>query len=157
MIRKKGDLVKLFDMGFFDIIAHGCNCMGIMGAGVAKQIAERYPQASKIDIEHKSKFDEPAEQMGTFSVVHVNDDKRIYNLYTQVRPGKYFDYDSFKSALKAMKNDLPNSHSDVKIRVGFPYIGCGLGGFESKELIEKTIKDELNEYDIYIVEYEKTN
>jgi O-acetyl-ADP-ribose deacetylase (regulator of RNase III) len=157
MIRKKGDLVRLFEKEFFDIIAHGCNCMGIMGAGIAKQIAEKYPNALSVDIEHKSKFNNPTEQMGTFSVLNIGDYKRIYNLYTQIKPGKHFDFESFKLALKAMKNDLPCSHTDSKIRIGFPYIGCGLGGFESKELIEKTIKDELNEYDIYIVEYEKTN
>jgi O-acetyl-ADP-ribose deacetylase (regulator of RNase III) len=157
MNRKQGDLIKLFDKGFFDIIVHGCNCMGIMGAGIAKQIAERYPKALSVDIEHKSKFNNPTEQMGTFSVAHVEEDKRIYNLYTQLKPGEYFDYESFKSALKAMKNDLPNSHTDVKVRIGFPYIGCGLGGFESKELIEKAIQEELNEYDTYIVDYEKTN
>jgi O-acetyl-ADP-ribose deacetylase (regulator of RNase III) len=30
-------------------IAHSCNCQNVMGAGIAKQIKDRYPQAYEAD------------------------------------------------------------------------------------------------------------
>lgn len=33
-----GDIFSAFDKGKFDIIGHGCNCMNLMGAGIADKI-----------------------------------------------------------------------------------------------------------------------
>ena len=38
----QGDLIKLAIAGEFNVIAHGCNCMQNMGAGIAKQIAKKF-------------------------------------------------------------------------------------------------------------------
>ena len=35
-------------------IAHSCNCQNVMGAGIAKQIKDRYPQAFEADTERWS-------------------------------------------------------------------------------------------------------
>lgn len=44
-----GDLIKLALSGKFTAIAHGCNCYKTMGAGIAKQIAERFPNVFEAD------------------------------------------------------------------------------------------------------------
>ena len=44
IIYKKGDLLTTDA----DIIVHGCNCQGVMGSGVAKQIKEKFPNAYTI-------------------------------------------------------------------------------------------------------------
>ena len=40
-----GDLIQFAKEGKFDVIVHGCNCMCRMGAGIAKQIKEDFPEA----------------------------------------------------------------------------------------------------------------
>lgn len=152
MKKIKGDLLELFEDGFFDIIAHGCNCIAVMGAGVAKKIADRYPQARLADVAYEGKSDSIMEQLGTYSVAEIGD-KKIFNLYTQTVPGKHFDFAAFRLAIKSMKEDLPSWHEQPTPKIGFPYIGCGLGGFEHPDLIERVIAEELSDYDVYIVEY----
>ena len=38
----KGDLIALAKEGKFDVIAHGCNCFNVMGAGIAPLMAETF-------------------------------------------------------------------------------------------------------------------
>ena len=45
----KGDLIKLALTGNFEVIAHGCNCMCTMGAGIAKTIKSEFPEAYQAD------------------------------------------------------------------------------------------------------------
>ena len=46
-----GDLIKLAVKGEFDLIIHGCNCFCTMGAGIAKTIKEKFPEAYRADLE----------------------------------------------------------------------------------------------------------
>jgi O-acetyl-ADP-ribose deacetylase (regulator of RNase III) len=39
----QGDLIRLAREGGFDLIVHGCNCFGTMGAGIAKGIKAAFP------------------------------------------------------------------------------------------------------------------
>lgn len=47
----KGDIFADFEKGKFDIIGHGCNCMNLMGAGIAYKISKGYPKAYETDAE----------------------------------------------------------------------------------------------------------
>ena len=49
LIKTKGNLLDMADAGEFDIIIQGCNCFNAMGAGLAPQIARRYPLAEAVD------------------------------------------------------------------------------------------------------------
>ena len=40
-----GNLLDMFDEGYFRIIGQGCNCFNTMGSGIAAQISKKYPQA----------------------------------------------------------------------------------------------------------------
>jgi O-acetyl-ADP-ribose deacetylase (regulator of RNase III) len=51
MNRIKGDLIELAIDGEFDLIIHGCNCFCTMGAGIAKTIKQKFPEAYKADLE----------------------------------------------------------------------------------------------------------
>ena len=46
----EGDLIKLAIEGEFDVIIHGCNCFGSMGAGIAKSIKNTFPEAYVADL-----------------------------------------------------------------------------------------------------------
>jgi O-acetyl-ADP-ribose deacetylase (regulator of RNase III) len=53
MKKVKGDLIKLAKEGAFDLIIHGCNCFGTMGAGIARTIKSQFPVAYTADLDTK--------------------------------------------------------------------------------------------------------
>ena len=95
-----GDIFAAFDKGKFDVIGHGCNCMNLMGAGIADKISKLYPKAYETDTEvylyaggigHK-----PCENLlGNFSVARLKQG-RIANLYTQLKTGKDARYSALE-------------------------------------------------------------
>jgi O-acetyl-ADP-ribose deacetylase (regulator of RNase III) len=46
----RGDLLQLALDGAFDVIVHGANCQCVMGAGNARTIRERLPEAYEADL-----------------------------------------------------------------------------------------------------------
>jgi O-acetyl-ADP-ribose deacetylase (regulator of RNase III) len=137
----KGNLLDLFDQGEFEIIAHGCNCQGMMGAGIASQIKQRYPLAYYADIFDK-RMD--SEKLGDFSTP----DDIIFNLYTQLYPGPNARYDALSLCLYKLNNYLPKNSI-----IGLPQIGCGIGGLDFDK-VRKIIQKELINFDVTIVIYD---
>lgn len=140
----EGNLLDLAEEGQFDVIAHGCNCVHTMGAGIARQIKERYPQAFQADLSTlKGK-----EKLGTYSqaVVEVSGyfidhNFTVLNLYTQVYPGSgqdVFEYEAFAQSLRKMREEFPNA------RVGLPLIGCGLAGGDEQKVLNIIETELLN-------------
>lgn len=150
----KGDIFKDFDNKKFDIIGHGCNCMNLMGAGIAATIAKRYPKAYETDAEfyatvggegHKPKH----LMLGNISVARFKQG-RIANLYTQVITGKDARYNALEAALQRLNNYC--KVNQLK-KVGLPMIGAGIGGLDSMavlSIINQTMKD----VDVYMYVYE---
>lgn len=119
----KGDLIKLAQEGNFNIIVHGCNCFHTMGAGIAKQIKEQYPEAYKADL--KTPFGDD-KKLGTYSVM-LGKRFNIINAYTQFKTRSHynecvFDYFAFVNILDSLIVDYKGCH------FGFPAIGTGLAG-----------------------------
>jgi O-acetyl-ADP-ribose deacetylase (regulator of RNase III) len=157
IVRKvKGNLLDMFAEGEVRLIAHGANCMNVMGAGIAKQIAERFPVALEVD----NKFPlPPLYRLGDYSVAQVTftdavgdpmGTGTILNFYTQLTPGKAFEYAALKSCLKKLSNEAIANGQYIELAV--PRIGAGIGGGDW-EIIEKLL--EHQEYLlITVVEYE---
>ncbi len=151
-------------------IAHSCNTRHIMGAGIAKQIKSRYPQAYEAD---KKAYDQEYDKdgqfihwLGKYSKAEIeskflpNNKGRIYNLYTQAGMGagkRQVLYEDFWQALKNMQEDLLFiQHETGEQQVlGLPYgISCGLAGGNwgiIKAMIEDIFLDSMIE--CYIVKY----
>jgi len=136
-----------------DVIVHQTNCQGVMGAGLAKQIARQYPNIVELDREYCKSGD----VLGTNLYVTTYD-KYIVNMYAQRYYGtkrRHTDYNAFRMCLSRLAHKLQISSPDL--RVGFPYgIGCGLAGGDWI-VIEKMIKDfaENVMQDVYIVKREE--
>lgn len=116
-------------------LLHGCNCFHTMGAGFAKQVAQRFPEAREVDFETKhGSWD----KLGDYSVAYVADDKFVYNCYTQYLYGhnrRHFNYDAWAKVLEEMVwKGVPNN-------IFMPRIGCGLAGgdWEITQKILETI------------------
>src|SRR4051794_18530759 len=72
---KKGDLFRAKLEG----LAHGCNCAGAMGAGIATEFKRRFPRMFD---EYKTRCDDGRFGLGDV-FVWVEPDVTIYNLGTQ--------------------------------------------------------------------------
>lgn len=145
----KGDLLELASKGHFDYIIHGCNCFNVMGAGIALQIALKYPKAWAKD---QRTIAGSINKLGSFTLSYVpivNNGMYIVNLYTQFKPGRNFDIKALDFGLYKLKEIIP---PDSKI--GLPYIGAGIGGGDWKE-IKKVIKKHLSNFNVTIVKYER--
>ena len=125
-----------------NVIAHSCNTRNIMGAGIAKQIKDRYPQAYEADWKaFNHEYDQNGQYvhwLGKFSKAELDDRKYIYNMYTQAKigTGREVNYEKFWQALKRVEQDLYEMNvakheydgSPPPI-IGLPYgISCGLAG-----------------------------
>lgn len=134
IIYKKGNVVDAFIDGKFNIFAHGCNCKGVMGAGVAREVSKNIP-----DLRNAYFTDTRGHELGKFSyaVLGPVSDKRVgFNLYTQQEYGRvpgyrYVSYPAISSCFHEMITFLrvlgiQPEESDI----GIPKIGAGLGGGE---------------------------
>lgn len=147
MIEIKGDLIELAKQGEFNIIVHGCNCLNIMGGGIARIIKEQFPEAFEADRECELFTHE---RLGNISI-GFNDlyNLTIVNAYTQYRPAANslevaVDYDAVRSCMKKIKQQFSGK------KIGMPKIGCGLAN-GSWQIVSKIISEELDGEDITIV------
>ena len=126
--RTNGDLLAMAKNNDFDIILHGCNCFNIMGAGIAKQIAEQFPDARLADAETVA--GDPG-KLGTYTI-GMHGRLVILNCYTQYhtsRTSDAFDYHAFERVLTKI------AHRFGKWRFGLPMIGMGLAGGDPERII----------------------
>jgi O-acetyl-ADP-ribose deacetylase (regulator of RNase III) len=136
---KVGNLIDMAEQGNFDVIVHGCNCMNTMGAGIAKEIRERYPLAYEADILATKQWPEPVAKLGNFSYVEVGQPAKflLVNAYTQLnfqpRGVDHFEYEAFYVILR--KLEVLSNKSDVGFKFGFPYIGTGLAGGNKDRIV----------------------
>ena len=125
----KGNLFE----GEMDILAHVSNSYCVMGAGVAKQIKARYPEAYEADLATKGLGDN---KLGTYSQAVVNGGNlTIVNIYGQVGIGNDGDplnrnaqYDLLFDALYTLAIRTAKIRLGEKVVIGVPRLGCGLAG-----------------------------
>ena len=127
---KDGDLVKDKEIGVF---AHQTNCFGVMGAGIAAQIAKTYPNVAEAD----RRYCHEKDPYGTILCVPTEDRRICINMYSQYSYGRdrrQTDYTTFRICLQKIEEYLQTVTETVKI--GFPdHIGCGLAGGDWNEIL----------------------
>lgn len=113
----------------FDIrrgaIGHGCNIVGVMGAGVAWTMQRRYPAMYRqyVKICRSGQF-----PLGAMWMWHDKaEDRVIYNLATQMTPGPCASLGAISVAVQAMLNHA-RFHRIPEVAI--PRIGVGLGGLD---------------------------
>ena len=124
-----GDLIELGKNNEFDIILHGCNCHNVMGAGIAAQIAQQFPDAQVADNET---LRGDAGKLCTYTV-GMSGRLVILNCYTQFgissTGSDVFEYTAFERVLDKI------AHRFGKWRIGLPLIGMGLAGGDEGRIL----------------------
>ena len=142
-----------------DTIIQNCNIRSIMGAGLALQIKNRYPEAYQAD---KKFLPKDEDRFGRYSTADVGGGRTIVNIYAQDLYGKNlsesgspFRIEYYEKSLKAF---LDASHFDLDDMVlGIPWtIGSGLaaGCWDTIRLATEQICKE-NGVKAYWVRYDK--
>lgn len=104
-------------------LAHGVNCQGVMGAGIALAFARRWPALKAFYQGHCAAVGlSPGDVLTWTDPVSGT---RIYNLATQEWPGADARLDAIREATAAM---LTDAESERVSAVGVPQLGAGIGG-----------------------------
>lgn len=145
----QGDLIELALNGVFDVIIHGCNCQCTMGAGIAKLIRAKFPEAFEADLQTKKGDRSKLGTISTAKVMRNNHEITIINAYTQFNwrgSGVLADYEAIRKAMLKIKSLYSGS------RIGYPMIGAGLAGGDW-DTIARILGEELDGEDHTLVEY----
>lgn len=142
----KGNLIELALDSKFDVIAHGCNCQGIMVAGIAGQIVKEFPLMKQMDSRYSKDSISKMNMLGTNLICPYYETK-IVNCYTQFHPGANFNIAAFEMCMLKLRDIIGFSS-----RIGIPKIGCGIGGGDWDEVL-KVLEKIFDKRDIIVVIY----
>ncbi len=110
--------------------AHGVNCAGVMGAGIAKEFRKQYPRMYEAyQLFCATSWIDPGDcwvWRETYHSVGV-----VFNLATQDKTGPHARYDWLEQALDQM---LVKATDIGVTSIAMPAIGCGIGGLEWKRV-----------------------
>ncbi len=135
------------------VLAHGVNCQGAMGSGVALAIKTKWPQIYVAYINNPT----GKEMLGTAHVINVSEDSSLFvtNCYTQefYGPGDK-KYASPEAIMKALESVFFFA-AGYELPVYLPKIGAGLGGldWETEVLpIVEYLSEQYPDTDTYVCE-----
>ena len=148
-----------------DIIAHQTNCKGVMGSGVPKQIADKYPSILPDYVStctrHKDKC------LGNILYVSPKENRNILiaNLFWQNEYGGgnkvYTNFEALKKCFISLANIKYDSYFLIDktiVKIAIPYkIGCHRGGEDWNKVYDMIYKifGEVNDIDLQIWKYNK--
>lgn len=129
-IPKEGDLFT----SDAQVIGHGVNTKGLMGAGVARIVATKYPEVKTAYVD-KCKIS--SFKAGSCQLVDTHDGKVIANMATQIFPGPHASLELIR---KALDNTIYEMQMQGFTTLATPRIGAGIGGLNWDD-VEKVVND----------------
>lgn len=138
---EKSDITLVTD----GVIAHGVNCKGVMGAGVALALRERWP-AMYDAYQRNTRLGD--QLLGSCHIIRVDTAVWVANCYSQLNYGrepgvKYASLDALKQSL-----GFAFCHAAAtNLTLHAPQIGAGLGGLDWATEVLPVFEDLNSEYD----------
>lgn len=136
-------------------LAHGCNCQGSMGAGVAVGFRERYP-AMYEEYRRRCKAEPRAFNLGDAWLWKEPGKPWVFNLGTQ--EGYWRSRATYEAVRESLTKMREQADAEQVGSVAIPRIGAGLGGLSWKkvrQVIEEVFADwpgTLYVYEEYVSE-----
>jgi len=141
---KKGDVTDATEQ----VIAHGVNCTGHFGSGVAGAIKRKHPYVRDQYLSLKEHI------LGTCQFVDYNDQVWV-NAHTQQGKGydgkQYADLNAVAYCLVEIDNYMRDNNLTT---IAMPKIGSGLGGLKWDDVMI-LVDGILEDHEVYVYEWEK--
>lgn len=147
----------------FDALAQGVNTYGVMGAGIAVPFKEKFPEmyedykslcnkyggtlAGLLHIWTPEHTATECEAEDGHKYLAIDFGQTIYNLFSQIAPGRDGNYEYLMKASIMMRQDAEANGFE---RVGLPWIGCGIAGLE-RHNVEHIFKTVLGDSEVEFV------
>ncbi len=130
--------------------AHGCNCKGVMGAGIAVRFKNEYPEMFN-EYQRRCKASPRQFNVGDAFLWKEKDKPFVFNLGTQESPGHRATYQAIEKSLSNMvgQTDIEEIKS-----IAIPRIGSGYGGLEW-EKVRAVIEKEFERWSGNLFVYEE--
>lgn len=138
---------NIFRLNEVENYAHGCNCAGAMGKGIALTFKQKFPEMYE---EYKLLCKDGDFNLGDVFVYEYSEGF-IFNLGTQLTWKTPVDYEGLSQAIKKM---LEIATSKGITSIALPKIGAGLGrgDWQVIKTIILQISEEFDWINLYIVE-----
>lgn len=121
------------------IIAHGVNCQGAMGSGVARALYQKWPAVKGDYLKCKGNM-----ALGVMQTVPVEPCLYVANCFTQENYGRdgrrYASPEAIRKALTKVCEFLSKS-TFLPEEIHLPKIGCGLGGLDWEIDVEPVLQE----------------
>lgn len=133
-----GDLVEILKGGNV-AVAHGVNCQGAMGSGIARQLSNVVPYLRSDYIDF-CKDTPPRLLLGKCQLVSWENNAYVFNCFTQEHYG--YNGDRYASPLairKSLRIALEKTFNLGLDTLYIPMIGAGLGGLSESEVIRSML------------------
>ena len=147
IIYQTGDMFDNYDQGVLFIPV---NCKGSMGAGLALDAAERYPE---VELAYKKACKDGSLAIGKPLLTSSKDGRILLLFPTKNDWRNKSEIDYIESGIVYFKNQIVNSGSINNIPLHIPKLGCGLGGLDWADvnpMIEKYFKDYQSKVYVYV-------
>lgn len=134
LVYKSRDILQATE----NIICHQVNVQGIMGGGLALQIARTYPNVEKAYQDYCTCLVHNYEVLkGDYYIVKAEPNKYIANCFTQ-KPNFDTDYEALKECFKGLLNICKETGRTICVPWGY---GCGIanGNWEEVETILRNL------------------
>lgn len=125
----------IFALSGVDCYAHGCNCVGTMGKGIALQYRCKYPD---MYIQYKELCKNGLFQLGDVFEYRQNNEC-VFNLATQKDWKTKAIPDAIRNSVRKMLESATEQHINAIV---IPKIGAGLGGLiweDVKRILEEVV------------------
>ncbi len=144
----------IFETGAL-ILVNPVNCVGVMGAGLAKQFKAKFP---RVFLRYQEACTHKRLYPGRL-LYELENSKIVCCFPTKVHWKENSRYEYVESGLKTLSQDLSGAKEKLEhlinlshnscISVAIPPLGCGLGGLERSKVKELVYKY-LNNIDIQV-------
>jgi len=124
LIEREGDLFTTEAKA----IGHGVNCVGVMGAGIAKTFRDRFPTMYN---SYRWRCSRDLLSAGDVMIWHGDEDLYVFNIASQYLPGA--DAKIFWLAQGVIGAVLHCEALGLPV-LALPYIGAGIGGLEPENV-----------------------